>query len=274
MRKYHQPIIIVFLLFFLSSCSHYFYIPNSHNVPLFQQKGEVRASTAFITDNDAKEAQIAYAITDKIGIMANGFYVPFAEDYIGNDGSGYLIEGGAGYFAKLNRRLVFEAYGGYGAGNVQNVYYQSNIGFWANSEPYYAGRSIMNINRGFLQPSIGFTSAVFDFALSAKLSNIWYTNIRAYDITDKFEYADDLERMGKGVFIQLEPALTARAGWKYAKVQLQLGLSENINSRIFRYEGYNFNLGVYLSFAEKFKHKHVKEPKTKYKYKLGSPIRD
>lgn len=274
MKRYSQPVMIIFLLLFLSSCSHYFYIPNSHNVPLFQEKGEMRAFVCKNGDFDGREIQTAYAVTDHIGIMANGFYVPFAEDYEGNDGSGYLIEGGAGYFTKLKRRWSFETYAGYGAGNVQNKYYQQNVGFWANSEPYYAGRSIMNINRIFIQPSFGFTSSAFDIALSNRFSGIWYTNVRAYDLPQNFEYADDLKRMRKGAFIQVEPAVTVRAGWKYAKLQLQLGFSGNINNRPFRYYDYgNMNLGLYLSFADKFKRKPVKQPATRYRYKIGSPLK-
>lgn len=45
-------IITAFLLFIASSCIHKYYIPNGHNVPVFQQKGEARVSAALSDDGE------------------------------------------------------------------------------------------------------------------------------------------------------------------------------------------------------------------------------
>jgi hypothetical protein len=245
-------------MLFLSSCFHYYYIPNSHNVPLFQEKGEVRAA-ASITN----EIQTAYAITDHFGVMANAFFVPLSyqdKEKKGNGGGGFLIEGGAGYFTKLNENWVFETYGGYGAGNVLNIYTNNNP-YWHDGDlPLYKGYTMMNVNRAFLQPSIGYTNMNFDFAVSARLAGLWYTHLKTHGLPADFFYAKDIAMMRKNVFMQIEPAVTLRGGWKYVKLQGQLGYSGNINNKPLLQIPFNLNLGIYLSFAQKYRKQKTTQP--------------
>ena len=274
MKKRHQPIIIVFLLIFLSSCEQYYYIPNSHNVPLFQEKGEIRAWGTLNKKIYLNEYQAAYALTNHIGLMSNLFVVPLDKDTPDfNDGGGYLFEAGAGYFTKVNKHWVFESYAGYGAGNVQNIYFEDRPYGWFGTEYFYTGRTKMNINRAFIQPTFGYSGNYFDCAFSSRFSTIWYTNIRMYDITDEFAYTSDMNLMRKNIFTQFEPAFTVRAGWKYMKLQAQYGLSINMNHPQFRYAYDNLSCGIYLSFADKYSRKNNPPRKHNAKYKIVFPIK-
>lgn len=62
-----------FLSVLLSSCSHYYYVPNVQNVPLFREKNEYRISGSygFGDESSCAEVQAAYSVSDKIGIMTD-----------------------------------------------------------------------------------------------------------------------------------------------------------------------------------------------------------
>lgn len=72
------------LMLVFAGCASGLYAPNMQNVPLFQEKNEIRINAAYgITDADnAVELQLAYAPTANIGIQANAllhgysFYLP------------------------------------------------------------------------------------------------------------------------------------------------------------------------------------------------------
>ena len=68
-----QLIALLFLPVLFCSCSHYYYVPNSQNVPLFREKNEYRFSgtLAGVEESSSKELQAAYSVTDHIGVMAN-----------------------------------------------------------------------------------------------------------------------------------------------------------------------------------------------------------
>jgi len=67
--------IISFLIFF-TSCSHFYYTPNSQTIPLFQKKGEARISAATYGSEESEGFVIntAFSVTNHIGIMGNYMY--------------------------------------------------------------------------------------------------------------------------------------------------------------------------------------------------------
>src|ERR1044072_8929111 len=76
----------------LSSCATTMYTTNAVNVPLLKEKGEVKINA---TQNDL---QAAIAVSDNIGIMANGYYKNYdgSNNYkhggsMGELGIGYLL---------------------------------------------------------------------------------------------------------------------------------------------------------------------------------------
>lgn len=226
--------IILIIIFLFSSCSHYYYAPNSQNVPLFHEKGKLRLSgvKGYGTYHKSIELQSALSVSDKIGIMANGFIAKGGDKYESNYGEGTYYEAGCGYFKPIGKKFVFETYGGMGLGNVKN-YYEDH------------GYSDLDFNKYFLQPSFGLTTKYFDVALSARFCGLYYNNIFNRSIQDERE---NIEYIIANRFSYLfERALTLRMGWKDLKIQIQYGYSTNMSYPKYPMDEFNFNLGLYLA---------------------------
>src|SRR5690606_9946370 len=74
LKNLHMKFIaIISFAFFSMGCSHYYYVPNGPNVPLFKEKGEIKANVKLSSadDFDGVEAQAAYSVTNHIAIIAN-----------------------------------------------------------------------------------------------------------------------------------------------------------------------------------------------------------
>ncbi|MBN2214109.1 MAG: hypothetical protein JW723_07685 [Bacteroidales bacterium] len=237
------PLIISLTL--LSSCTHYYYAPNMHNVPLFQQKEEFHLDLSGSLGNEFTgfEVQAAFSLTDNIGIMANGFVVDRERDlYPDEYGRGHLIEGGAGAFVPLHTNIVFETYFGVGLGKVENGY---DTGI----------TSKLNLNRYFFQPSLGYTSDLIDIAVSLRLSGLRYNDIRLTGTLEQ-EDQDQIRCISKNPFsVLVEPAITLRGGWEHVKFQLQLGFSGNETNRDLLQEHINLNFGLYFIISDKYRNK-------------------
>ena len=107
----------LFLVVLLSSCSHYYYIPNIQNVPLFKGKDEYRISGAYGGGDKSSciEVQAAYSVTDKIGIMTDFMSAKGGNVSGKNYGKGNYFEGAIGYYKPIKRTGVIEIYGGLGS---------------------------------------------------------------------------------------------------------------------------------------------------------------
>jgi hypothetical protein len=234
---------ILILSIFISSCTHYYYAPNMHNVPLLQQKEEFHLDLSGSMGDEFTgfEVQAAFSLTDNIGIIGNGFVVDREREILADDyGRGHIIEGGAGAFVPLKNNMVFETYAGLGFGKVENGY-------------GYGATSRLNFNRYFLQPSIGYTSDIFDLALSLRLSGLRYNDIHFTGILEQNDQ-DHIQYISRNPFsILIEPAVTLRGGWEYLKFQLQLGYSENITNPDLVQEDLNASIGVYITLSDKFR---------------------
>ena len=104
-------IIMLFsLIGILSSCSPE-YIPNMVNTPVFSNKGEFQATVATGTSNF--DAQLGYAITDNIAVIANGSYADQTNDTTDEFHKHLIIEGGLGYYRQISSSARIEVFGGY-----------------------------------------------------------------------------------------------------------------------------------------------------------------
>ncbi|MFH0866302.1 MAG: hypothetical protein V1904_08905 [Bacteroidota bacterium] len=242
---------IVFLLISISSftlfsgCVHYYYAPNAHNVPMFQEKGEVRLAgvRSYGSYHEGTEFQGAFSITDKIGIIGNSYTAQGGDKEKNNYSEGSYYEAGCGYFKPVLEKFVFETYGGIGFGNVENRY-----------KDY--GYSNLDFYKYFLQPSFGFTTKFFDAVWSVRLCGLYYDRIDDHTIQDDKE---NTEYINNHKFSYLyEPAFTFRIGWKYLKIQIQYSISINSNYPEFPMDGANLNIGLYLSIANKYLKKNHK----------------
>jgi hypothetical protein len=222
------------------------YIPNVVNVPLLEQKGELRASV------NTNNAELAYAATDHVGVMLNGYYEkssPDATKTSGQGGKGYLVEGAGGYFTHLPGLPLplFELYGGAGVGHVRHDNWET-----INSVRSDYGYQVSGFKL-FLQPSAGITLDWLDAALSGRLVGIKTFGVKAENYPDQRLMEDDLFQLDHHFWVFWEPAVTVRAGYKWAKVFAQYGYSIKLNeASVSRRAGFLY-FGLHFTFADRFR---------------------
>ncbi len=218
-------IIILFsLVGTLSSCSPE-YIPNMVNTPVFSNKGEFQATVATGTSNF--DAQLGYAITDNIAVIANGSYADQTDDTTDDFHKHLILEGGLGYYRKISSAARIEAFGGYGIGKIE-TFEENNL-----IDPY----TNVGFNRIFIQPGIGAATDFFDGSFAARLAIVQMKPGKNSTIPESWN-----------MFI--EPVITAKFGYKWVKAVIQFGYSFPTNDNL-GYEhqrlilnfGLNFNIG-------------------------------
>ncbi len=236
-------------LFLLSGCTHHYYAPNAHNVPLFQQAKEARISGsagAGLVFAGA-EFQAAYSITDNIGIMANGFYaVSTVAENENESGHGKFGEFGAGYFKPLDKRFVFETYGGMGWGAFNSTFENG-----ADASAHF--------RRYFVQPSIGLTIKFFDIAYSTRFCMLDFhrVNYSAESMPDNLE---DLENIRNNrLSFLVEPGIILRGGHQNFKIQGRIGFSRNMNNPFLAQDYLNLNIGFCIILPDKLKEAEPKD---------------
>ena len=206
------------LLFTITSCTTTLYIPNGSNVPLLRENKELK-----VTVSSGNNLQAAYAVTDHVGLMANGFWTLSTGDdneIPGNrKGKGSLVELGAGYFSRFSN-MVLETYVGGGIGKLD---YNDT----ENGKSYSSGGS-----RVFIQPNLGWTSKYIDVAVSGRLSGVKYNNFLAEGYTPAELDQEFLRKANveDKLWVFFEPAITLRGGYKYVKAQFQYGLSSKLTT--------------------------------------------
>lgn len=217
--------IVSVILISHTSCVHYYYAPNSNNVPLFKEKGEARIQAQYTTtgaqaDYDAAdgfEIQTAYAAGNHTALQLNFFYASENDQDYGS-GSGNYIEAAYGYFKPFGKkRWVFETYAGLGFGGVTNV-------FKNDYNNYTTEEAKTSIAKFFMQPSIGFATKYFDVAFSSKFSlvNLGLNRSTLSEQNNQIDYAYiESLRKGKSYFFW-EPGLMIRGGFEHVKVVMQL----------------------------------------------------
>ncbi len=213
-------IAIAAMAFLFASC-HVLYIPTSHNIPLLSNKGEGQITLATTTGGFG--GLTAFGVTDNIGVMANGFYLPGEEEVVvNNDTTKYnydiwLTELGLGYYKQLADRGVFEIYAGGGIGKVPNDF--ENTVFTGEKVP---------MNKFFIQPSIGLKSKVVYSGAAIRLSMV---------------------NMNKQTDYLIEPGVVFRLGYQNIKFYSNLGLSLKANrDKQISWDHIPFMIGLGLEF--------------------------
>src|SRR5690349_20551879 len=113
-----------------TSCVHYYYAPNSNNVPLFKEKNEMRIQAQYSTVGPVSdytdaiggfEIQSAYAVGNHTAVQLNFLHANYDDEY--GSGDGNYIEAAAGYFRpSVDKHWIFETYAGLGIGSVNSTY--------------------------------------------------------------------------------------------------------------------------------------------------------
>ncbi|MFZ4399585.1 MAG: hypothetical protein ACOYO1_06100 [Bacteroidales bacterium] len=243
--------LISLLSFSLVSCSHYYYAPCMQNVPLFIEKNDLRlsASTGLGDETSYLELQSAYSITNHIGLMFNFMRAKGEEDNnVNNWGKGYYYEGAVGYYKPLKTFASFEVYGGFA---TSNQHHQYDISY------RYADLTFTKI---FIQPTLGYTSDVFDIALSSRISRVSFNKIDYSSYNATYNTFSELDEIANNkVSYLFEPAVTLRIGGEICKGQLQCGFSKNLTNTKLKFEKFNISAGLYFTIANRNKTQAIKK---------------
>lgn len=222
----------LFTILGLNSCI--VYAPNGVNTPLFSKKGQ----TAINANVDVGEwtnlraayagtnLQAAYALSDNMGIMANGFWGKheYSSGFGGGGhtiykGKGGLFEAGIGYFTQSTGGFAFETYAGVGVGNV-HIERISNV-----TQKFETWGTKL-----FVQPSVGYVRKHFEVAFTPRLSVLNY-NKPTTTYSDSDLAQSKFVNINHTTWLFLEPTLTIRAGGQRLKGQIQLGGALKLNSK-------------------------------------------
>lgn len=239
MKQYLNLILSASAALLISSCSTQMYVSNTVNAPLLKEKGEVQVS---VTQSDL---QAAVAVTDHIGLMANGFYKNYKS---GNyQHNGVLGELGIGYYKPLDDHFVFETFAG---GGLAHIYQQKEFNDLNND--VVLGKFNADAMKIFLQPDFGYRSKIFEASISSRFSMVKYTsfssqNYPAQNLKD--DYLDNNNLTGPA-FLFAEPALTCRVGYKYVKLQAQVGLTINLTGNNIKHADNFSSVGFIIDIAK------------------------
>ena len=212
------------LLLFAGSCAPV-YVPNTINTPLLSNQGEFQAS--FNLGLAGFDPQFSYAVTDHIGVMVNGSFANRTSDSTDNFHKHRFVEAGSGYFQKIGTSGRFETYGGAGFGRLQAEY----------DNELWMTHSDVNCLRFFVQPAVGASTDIFDGSLAARFVVL---NLKQES------------KNSTGIFV--EPAITAKVGYQYAKAVFQFGLAIplNKNNMEFNYQPFIFSVGMQATLGRKY----------------------
>jgi len=243
MRK--TTLLTFFAGFFLSSCTHYYYVPATQNIPLFKEKNEARVLAAYGggSESSAVELQAAYSLTNNLAVMTNFISARGGNLSAENWGKGNYAEGAVGYYKPFDSAGVFEVFGGVGAGSQQHRYATAN----------YFSTSRLGFTKLFIQPSLGLTFRGFDVAFSTRVCNLnfWQVRNQIDPTNSNYLVVNDISQARNSVL--LEPAITIRGGWKYVKLQLQFLTSSNLTNRNLAFEKVYGSAGIYFTLAKRYK---------------------
>ncbi|MDQ3111105.1 MAG: hypothetical protein M3R17_14525 [Bacteroidota bacterium] len=206
------------------------YEPNTLNTPLFNNHGEFRAYV------DPTNVQLAYAITDHIGVMANGYRVTAQTDNNTISGNGGLVEFGLGYFRPVNG-FILETYAGGGFGHVK---FSENR--QENNTTVVRNYSADGM-RFFIQPSFGYAGRFFEAAVTPRFCLGKYSNIQT-NYTTQEQIDGKFYNINEPLWAFIEPAVTLRGGYKWIKLQAQFGISQKLNGQPLSYKSSFVNIGL------------------------------
>jgi len=241
-RFFIQALLIILIA---TSCSHYYYTQSVHNVPLFKEKNEFHGTVALgvgVEEISTTEIQTAYAISDKFAVMANFLYGSGASSTNLDNGSGSYFEAAFGYYKPITNSSIFEVYGGIGTSQQHHQY--STSGSTAD----------LGFNKIFIQPSIGLSFKVFDFALTSRFAALSFykvDNMISFDF-DSYEYNALEDISQNSTSLLWEPGITVRMGWKQVKLQMQVLGSKNLSHEDLNFEGLSINAGLYITLAKRY----------------------
>ncbi len=239
MKNIYGLPILVFIFVLGMSCNPTFYVPNTQNVPMIGEKGQVNLSLA--GNANQVEIQGAYGLSSKFALQANtAFYIPRDLDN-GNGGGGKLFELGLGYYRPIRERIIFETYALFGIGGMEN-HFPTTLA----ANPNTTGKISALLNRYTIQPILGFNEKYYSVIFSSRFSSLNYGNYKGSLVFDNADQTEYLK--ANRINFLIEPALTVRVGSEKIKFQLQVMHSFNLSNDLFKQEDDLISMGLNFHF--------------------------
>jgi hypothetical protein len=198
-----------------------YYIPNTVNMPLLQQKGQLKLNAGFSgSTNNSKhrgvEFQSSLAVTNKFALLMNVTSASRVHDDNTGKNKAFIAEAGAGYLKKLNANWCMETFGGIGTGSTRNS--------------HVTGLSKVQLTKFFAQPSIGYTNnnQTFQWGIASRFSAInFHVKENSFSATREAYSYDQLHTLEQHPFMFFwEPSMLIRAG---GALQVQLQYTNSVN---------------------------------------------
>jgi hypothetical protein len=101
-------------------------------------------------------------------------------------------------------------------------------------------------------PSAGFGGKYFEAAFTTRLVAVKYNDAVATNYTPQDLEGDKLTELEDHTWVFFEPALTARGGYKWVKLQVQFGQSYMLNSAELNRDKGMFSIALYLDLFRSF----------------------
>ena len=243
--------ILISVVLINTSCVHVYYAPSNANSPLLSHKGEARVNGLYTTGWDSEfdggELQLAYAVTNHFGVMANGFTAGKSEvvsdwEVMGDfgpspgghreKGHGSYLELAGSYYKTFQEKFILEAYGGYGFGRVDN--------------DYGSGQTSRNrISKIFVQPAVGCKIRNVEFGVAQRIGLMNWNFKDHYGSLPQDIFSYRVQRL----FI-FEPSITVRAGFPNVKFQLSMAHTNVLNTNYVNadIESLTIGMGVSINF--------------------------
>lgn len=207
------------------------YVPNSINVPLFDGEGQVRLS-GDLNGN----LQFAASPGRRFGVMVNAMFRKDGEAPETVYGKGSFFEAGFGGFSNASGLLRWESYIGAGFGHTETQ---------DNGKTFEA-----NGARFFFQPSVGVHHDIFELAFTPRLVAGKFKAPKTTYTTQEL-ISNKLADIDEPVWMFLEPAFTGRIGYKWIKLQVQIGKSFKLNDKPLAYDSNMNSVGIIFDFGDR-----------------------
>jgi hypothetical protein len=201
---------------------------------MFSEKGEFQA-TASVSMATEYNLQTAFAITNHLGIMANGMYANHNNTSQHHKSEQRFSEVALGYYLNKNK-FYFDIWSGYGLGQANYV----------NPDGSKLDSVSGNFNRFFIQPGIGFKERNIHYGFVLRFSMLDFSNVTGV-------ISDSPANYGNGNEWFYEPTLFYKYSYKKIFMTTQMGYSLNMTSHNphVGYEPLQFSLGIGLRLSPK-----------------------
>lgn len=232
---------LILLLAVATSCAPVVYAPNVQHIPDVAETGDLSVLASFGGSGvDFIDLSAAYAISSHYAVVLSGNY-GWEGDFNSNTyyGEGMYVEPAFGYYNADHAQWRYSLYGAFGAGRQRHFIPTGD-------------RVMLDWNRFYLQPSIGYKLGSASFTFSSRLGHLNFGDglSRLQAFNPNTESINNI-KPNSGILFA-EPAVTIGYGWQHFKLNLQLSRLF-VNEFNYPFHDYYLGLGVSYTFSTRGK---------------------